>query len=90
MAMEITIEQVKEFAWQQLDAMWHDNSGTATINMVRFDYKGYCIVNPWMDEKTEKAVDPYRYYGKQRTERFVKEVIRTIQHNREIAKQHRR
>ena len=32
--MEITIEQVKEFAWQQLDAMWHDNSGTATINMV--------------------------------------------------------
>ena len=45
--MEITIEQVKEFAWQQLDAMWHDNSGTATINMVRFDYKGYCIVNPW-------------------------------------------
>ena len=73
-----------------LDAMWHDNSGTATISMVRFDYKGYCIVNPWMDEKTEKAVDPYRYYGKQRTERFVKEVIRTIQHNREIAKQHRR
>ena len=79
-AMEITIEQVKEFAWQQLDAMWHDNSGTATINMVRFDYKGYCIVNPWMDEKTEKAVDPYRYYGKQRTEQFVKEAIRTIQH----------
>ena len=44
--MEITIEQVKEFAWQQLDAMWHDNSGTATISMVRFDYKGYCIVHP--------------------------------------------
>ena len=38
--MEITIEQVKEFAWQQLDAMWHDNSGTATVNMVKFTYKG--------------------------------------------------
>ena len=44
--MEITIEQVKEFAWQQLDAMWHDNSGTATVNMVKFTYKGYCVVNP--------------------------------------------
>ncbi len=88
--MEITIEQIKEFAWQQMDAMWHDNSGTATINMVKFDYKGYCIVNPWMDEKTEKAVDPYQYYGKRRTEQFVKEAIRTIQHNRKIARQHRR
>lgn len=30
--------------------------------MVRFTHKGYCVVNPWMDEKTQKEVDPYQYY----------------------------
>ncbi len=88
--MEITIEQIKEFAWQQMDAMWHDNSGTATISMVKFTYNGYCVVNPWLDEKTVKAVDPYRYYGKRRTEHFIKEAIEIIQHNREMTKKHRR
>ncbi len=87
--MKITIEQVKDFAWQQLDAMWHDNSGTATIDMVKFDYKGYCIVNPWMDEKTEKSVDPYTYYGKRRTEQFIEKAIRTIKRNKEIEKNHK-
>ena len=88
--MKITIEQVKDFAWQQLDAMWHDNSGTATVDMVKFTHKGYCVVNPWMDEKTQKEVDPYKYYGERRTEQFIYEAIRTIQHNREIARQYRR
>ena len=88
--MKITIEQVKDFAWQQLDAMWHDNSGTATVDMVKFTHKGYYIVNPWMDEKTQKEVDPYKYYGGRRTEQFIDEAIRTIQHNREIARQYRR
>lgn len=88
--MEITIEQVKEFAWQQLDAMWHDNSGLATIDMVKFTHNGYCVVNPWMDEKTRKAVDPYKYYGKHKTEQFIEEATRTIQHNRKIAGQCRR
>lgn len=76
--MEITIEQVKEFARQQMDAMWHDNSGTATIDMVKFTHKGYCVVNPWMDEKTQKEVDPYKYYGKHKTERFIEETMRKI------------
>ncbi len=88
--MEITIEQVKEFAWQQMDAMWHDGSGLATIDMVKFTHKGYCVVNPWMDEKTEKNVDPYQYYGKRKTEHFIEEAIRTIQRNREIEKQYRK
>ena len=70
-----------------MDAMWHDNSGTATADMVKFTHKGYYIVNPWMDEKTQKAVDPYKYYGERRTEQFIDEAIRTIQHNREIARQ---
>jgi len=87
--MEITIEQVKEFAWQQLDAMWHDNSGTATADMVKFTHKGYYIVNPWMDEKTQKAVDPYKYYGERRTEQFIDEAIRTIKRNREIEEKHK-
>ena len=87
--MEITIEQVKELAWQQMDAMWHDNSGTATIDMVKFTYKGYCVVNPWMDEKTQKAVDPYKYYGKRRTEQFIEKAIRTIKRNKEIEANHK-
>ena len=31
-----------------------------------------------MDEKTEKSVNPYEYYGKRRTERFIEEVIEKI------------
>lgn len=76
--MEITIESVKNFAWNQMDAMWHDGSGLSTINMVKFTYKGYVVVNPWMDEKTEKEVNPYQYYGKQRTERFIEEATDRI------------
>lgn len=76
--MEITIEDVKTFAWQQMDAMWHDNYGDSTINMVKFSHNGYVVVNPWMDEKTEKSVNPYEYYGKQRTERFIEEVTEKI------------
>ena len=76
--MEITIEQVKEFAWQQMDAMWHDNSGLATLNMVKFYYKDYVVVNPWMDEKTQMPVDPYRYYGKDKTECFIEEAKKKI------------
>lgn len=76
--MEITIERIKEFAWQQMDAMWHDNYGTDTLRMVKFTYKGYVVVNPWMDEKTQKSVDPYEYYGKRRTERFIEEACRKI------------
>ena len=33
-----------------------------------------------MDEKTQKEVDPYKYYGERRTEQFIDEAIRTIQH----------
>lgn len=40
--------------------------------MVRFTHKGYCVVNPWMDEKTQKEVDPYQYYGKEKTDRFIR------------------
>ena len=76
--MEVKMESVKNFAWNQMDAMWHDGSGLATIDMVKFTYKGYCVVNPWMDEKTEKEVDPYQYYGKQRTEQFFKEATEKI------------
>lgn len=76
--MKVTIENVRQFAWEQMDAMWHDNSGTATINMVKFTFKGYCVVNPWMDEKTKKEVNPYQYYGKRRTEHFIEEVTKKI------------
>lgn len=76
--MKITMEDVKKFAWQQMDAMWHDGSGTATIDMVKFSHKGYFVVNPWMDEKTQKDVDPYKYYGKQTTERFIEEATKKI------------
>lgn len=75
---EIPIEEVKNFAWNQMDAMWHDGSGLATTDMVKFIYKGWIVVNPWMDEKTQKEVDPYKYYGKRRTERFIEEAMRKI------------
>ncbi len=47
--------------------------------MVRFTHKGYCVVNPWMDEKTQKEVDPYQYYGKEKTDRFIQEATRKIE-----------
>ena len=31
-----------------------------------------------MDKKTEKSVNPYEYYGRRRTERFIEEVIEKI------------
>ena len=76
--MEKTIEDVKTFAWQQMDAMWHDNYGDSTINMVKFSHNGYVVVNPWMDEKTEKSVNPYDYYGKKKTDLFIEEARRMI------------
>ena len=88
--MKVTLADVKDFAWRQLDAMWHDNSGTATISMVRFDYKGYCIVNPWMDEKTQRKVNPYKYYGRKRTKRFIRRAVKVIQRDRAVEAQHRR
>lgn len=75
---EISIEVIRAFAWKQMDAMWHNNSGLATLNMVKFHYKDYVVVNPWMDEKTEKEVNPYLYYGKSETERFIEDAKKRI------------
>ena len=76
--MKITIEEVKEFAWQQMDGMWHTQTGNPTFGMVQFVHHGYAVVNPWMDEKTKINVDPYEYYGKQKTERFIEEAKRKM------------
>ena len=76
--MRVTMKDVKDFAFRQMDGMWHDGSGLATVDMVKFDFNGYWVVNPWMDEKTEKSVNPYEYYGKQRTQPFIEEVIEKI------------
>ena len=76
--IKVTMESVKNFAWNQMDAMWHDGSGLAIVDMIKFEFNGYWVVNPWMDEKTEKSVNPYEYYGKWRTERFIEEVIEKI------------
>lgn len=72
------LECVKNFAWNQMDAMWHDDSGLSTLNMIKFYYKGYVVVNPWMDEKTRKSVNPYKYYGKKRTKKFIKQVLQEM------------
>ncbi len=29
--IKVTMESVKNFAWNQMDAMWHDGSGLATV-----------------------------------------------------------
>lgn len=76
--MEITMEDIKTFAQQQMDAMWHDGSGLATVGMVKFEFNGYWVVNPWMDEKTEKSINPYDYYGKKKTDLFIKEARKMI------------
>ena len=76
--IKVTTESVKNFAWNQMYAMWHDGSGLATVDMGIFEFNGYWVVNPWMVENTEKSVNPYEYCGKQRTERFIEEVIEKI------------
>lgn len=65
------MDEIKEFAWQQMDGMWHDGSGLAVNSMVKFEFKGYWVVNPWMDEETKHAVNPYKYYGVSRTKKFI-------------------
>lgn len=88
--MKVTLADVKAFAWRQMDGMWHDGSGLATTDMVRFIFKGYVVVNPWMDEKTQRKVNPYKYYGSRRTRRFIRKAVKAIQRDRAIEAQHRR
>lgn len=88
--MKVTLADVKDFAWKQMDGMWHDGSGLATTDMVRFIFKGYVVVNPWMDEKTQRKVNPYKYYGRKRTRRFIRRAVKVIQRDRAVEAQHRR
>lgn len=88
--MKVTLADVKDFAWRQMDGMWHDGSGLATTDMVRFIFKGYVVVNPWMDEKTQRKVNPYKYYGRKRTRRFIRRAVKVIQRDRAVEAQHRR
>lgn len=88
--MKVTLADVKDFAWGQMDGMWHDGSGLATTDMVRFIFKGYVVVNPWMDEKTQRKVNPYKYYGRKRTKRFIRRAVKVIQRDRAVEAQHRR
>lgn len=88
--MKVTLADVKDFAWRQMDGMWHDGSGLATTDMVRFIFKGYVVVNPWMDEKTQRKVNPYKYYGRKRTKRFIRRAVKVIQRDRAVEAQHRR
>lgn len=88
--MKVTLADVKDFAWKQMDGMWHDGSGLATTDMVRFIFKGYVVVNPWMDEKTQRKVNPYKYYGRKRTRRFIRRAVKVIQRDRVVEAQHRR
>lgn len=39
--IKVTMESVKNFAWNQMDAMWHDGSRLATVDMVKFEFNGY-------------------------------------------------
>ena len=32
--IKVTMESVKNFAWNQMDAMWHDCSGLAAVDML--------------------------------------------------------
>ena len=70
--------RVKEFADKQMNAMWHNQSAFKTTGMIKFYYKGYVVVNPWMDEKTEKPVNPYKYYGTKKTKAFIKKVLKRL------------
>lgn len=90
MKTKVTLADVKDFAYKQMDAMWHDGSGLVTKDMVRFTFNRYCVVNPWMDEKTKRRVNPYSYYGRKRTRRFIKQAIKVIQRDRELEEKHRR
>lgn len=69
---------VRKFAWQQMDAMWHNQSEFKTVGMIQFDYKDYVVVNPWMDETTSKEVEPYSYYGKNRVDTFITQALERI------------
>lgn len=71
-------KSIKEFAWQQMDAMWHNQTAFKTYGMVSFTYKGYIVVNPWMDERTIHTVNPYIYYSKRKVRKFIKNAIYEI------------
>lgn len=83
--MSKTLSKVKQFAYHQMDAMWHNQSEFKTTGMVSFNYKGYTVVNPWMDEQTNRPVNPYKYYGKKHTKKFIIQAIRHIKKTEQTA-----
>lgn len=71
---EKLIERAKEYAFMQQDWLVHHNF-MDTRECVFIQYRGKLISDPWMDEKCEKPVDPFAYYGEKKTTDFIWEIL---------------
>jgi hypothetical protein len=82
------IKMAETLAWQQLDGIRHSNGYYDLDDYVHFAFKGETIVDPWVNVEThydgtpwiehenpEQGVDPFKYYGKEKTAAFVEEII---------------
>lgn len=81
--VKVSINEIKRFAWEQMDSMWHNQSPFKTRDMVCFTYKNYIVVNPWMNEKTTQKVNPFTYYGRKKTNDFITKAINRFEKQKE-------
>lgn len=82
------IETAERLAWEQLDGIRHSDGYYNLDDYVQLRHKGKIIVDPWINLEThyngspwpdhanpEEGVNPFAYYGKQKTAAFIEEII---------------
>ena len=83
------IKNAEKLAMQQLDAAQHQGVYYNYDSSTYLKYKDYSLLDPWIREDMQGAcwaweahkdpkigVDPFKYYGKQKTARFVEEILK--------------
>ncbi len=82
------ISRAEELAIRQLDELHHSNGYYNPADYVSFKFKKETIYDPWLKEDSQGvpfawqlhdnqdiAVDPFEYYGKIKTARFIEDII---------------
>lgn len=86
--VEEHIRKAEQLAWRQIDVIRHSDGYYDIEDYVYFTFKRKVIVDPWISIDThydgtpwpahnnpEHAVNPFEYYGREKTAAFIEEII---------------
>ena len=86
--VEEHIRKAEDLAWKQIDSILHSDGYYNLDDYVHFTYKRKKIVDPWINLEThyggspwpdhtnpEHAVNPFEYYGCEKTALFIEEIL---------------